>query len=98
MEYFSLLYKTVIINLTTVLILYKIVIIEFDDGSYAAFEIKIGANKIDEAANNLVRIKNSMIEKKVNPPKVLCVICGLSNAIYTRDDGVIVIPITALKD
>ena len=73
-------------------------VIEFDDGSYAAFEIKIGANKIDEAANNLVRIKNSMIEKRVNPPKVLCVICGLSNAIYTRDDGVIVIPITALKD
>ncbi len=39
-----------------------------------------------------------MIAKNIKPPKALCVICGLSNAIYTRDNGVIVIPITALKD
>ena len=39
-----------------------------------------------------------MIEKGVKPPKTLCVICGLSNAVYTREDGVIVIPITALKN
>ena len=73
-------------------------VIEFSDGDYAAFEIKLGANQIEEAANNLVRIKNSMIEKGVKPPKTLCVICGLSNAVYTREDGVIVIPITALKN
>ena len=73
-------------------------VIEFSDGDYAAFEIKLGANQIEEAANNLVCIKNSMIEKGVKPPKTLCVICGLSNAVYTREDGVIVIPITALKD
>lgn len=73
-------------------------VIEFSDGEYAAFEIKLGANQIEEAANNLVRIKNMMIAKNIKPPKALCVICGLSNAIYTRDDGVIVIPITALRD
>ncbi len=73
-------------------------VIEFSDGDYAAFEIKLGANQIEEAANNLVRIKNSMIEKGVKPPKSLCVICGLSNAVYTREDGVIVLPITSLKN
>ena len=73
-------------------------IVEFTDGDYAAFEIKLGAKQIDEAANNLIRIKNIMVEKGIKPPKALCVICGLSNAIYTRDDGVIVFPITALKD
>ena len=30
--------------------------------------------------------------------RTLCFIRGLSNTVYTRSDGVIVIPITALKD
>lgn len=73
-------------------------VIEFDNGEYAAFEIKLGANQIDDAANNLIKISKEMKEKGSKPPKCLCVICGLANAIYTREDGVIVIPITALKD
>ena len=73
-------------------------VIEFEDGDYAAFEIKLGANQIDEAANNLIRISSLMQEKGIKPPKSLCVICGLSNAVYTREDGVIVVPITALKN
>ncbi len=73
-------------------------VIEFEDGNYAAFEIKLGANQIEEAANHLIKISHSIQENGGKPPKCLCVICGLSNAIYTRDDGVIVIPITALKD
>ena len=73
-------------------------VIEYEDGSYSAFEIKLGAKQIEEAAQNLIRIKNEMIEKEIKPPKSLCVICGLSNAILTREDGVIVVPITALKD
>ena len=73
-------------------------VIEFSNGDYAAFEIKVGANQIEEAANNLIKIQKQMIKKGVKAPKVLCVICGLTNAIYTRNDGVIVIPITALRD
>ena len=73
-------------------------VIEFEDGSYAAFEIKLGASQIEEAANHLIKISHSIKENGGKPPKSLCVICGLSNAIYTREDGVIVIPITALKD
>lgn len=68
-------------------------VIELDDGEWCAFEIKLGANKIEEAAKNLVGLKNS-IEKV---PKVLCVVCGLSNAAYKRPDGVYVVPITELK-
>ena len=73
-------------------------VIEFSDGDYAAFEIKLGAGQIEEAANNLIRISNLLKKNGGKPPKSLCVICGLSNAIYTREDGVIVIPITALKN
>lgn len=73
-------------------------VIELEDGSWCAFEIKLGANKIEEAAQNLVKIKNSLVENGGKAPKILCVICGLSNAAYKRPDGVYVVPITALKN
>lgn len=73
-------------------------IIELEDGNYAAIEIKLGANQVDEAANNLVNIRQKMIKNNIKPPKALIVICGLTNAIYKRDDGVIVVPITSLKN
>ncbi len=74
------------------------VVIELSDGSWGAFEIKLGANQIDVAADNLLAIKAG-IEKDGNGklPKFLCVICGMSNAAYQREDGVYVVPITALK-
>lgn len=74
-------------------------VIELADGSWAAFEIKLGANQIDAAAESLLEIKQS-IEKdpKGKPPAVMCVVCGLANAAYRRPDGVYVVPVTALKN
>ena len=73
-------------------------VIELNDGNWCAFEIKLGAHQIDKAAENLLNIKNKIIETEGKPPSVLCVICGLTNAAYKRKDGVFVVPITALKD
>lgn len=73
-------------------------VIELEDGQWCAIEIKLGANQIDAAANNLVKIKNSIAKENGKVPKILCVICGMSNAAYIRPDGVYVIPITALKN
>lgn len=73
-------------------------VIELEDGSWCAFEIKLGANKIEEAAQNLLKISQKIKEKGGKPPKVLCVICGLSSVAYKRPDNVYVIPITALKN
>ena len=73
-------------------------VISFEDGSWGAFEIKLGANQIESAAKNLLALRNDLM--KENPklaPSLLCVICGLSNAAYRRPDGVFVVPITALK-
>lgn len=68
-------------------------------GKWCAFEIKLGANQIDAAAENLIKIRDEFAaDEKGNPPDVLCVICGLSNAAYRREDGVFVVPITALKN
>jgi len=73
-------------------------IIELPDGKWGAFEIKLGANQIESAANNLLAIKKFMDEDpKAKAPDILGVICGLTNLAYTRADGVMVIPITALK-
>ncbi len=74
-------------------------VVELSDGRWCAFEIKLGANQIDKAAENLVSLRDSLAsEKNSTPPSVLCVICGMSNAAYKRPDGVYVVPITALKN
>ncbi len=74
-------------------------VIELENGEWCAFEIKLGANQIEEAAHKLVILRNQIAsEPKGKPPKVLGVICGLSNAAYQREDGVFVVPITALRN
>ena len=72
-------------------------VIELEDGNWCAFEIKLGANKIEEAAKNLLKIREEIKKENGKVPAVLCVICGLSNAAYQRPDGVYVVPITALR-
>ncbi|HJA12810.1 MAG TPA: DUF4143 domain-containing protein [Candidatus Mediterraneibacter merdipullorum] len=74
-------------------------VLQMPDGEWCAFEIKLGANQIDDAAESLVRLKND-IEKEEggHPPKILCVICGMSSAAYQREDGVYVVPLTALRE
>ena len=74
-------------------------VIELPDGNWCAFEIKLGANQIDAAADNLLNIQNQFVDDpKGKPPAVLCVLCGMSSAAYRRPDGVFVVPLTALKD
>lgn len=73
-------------------------VIELEDGNWCAIEIKLGANAIDNAAKNLINIRNSIKEENGKEPSVLCVICGMTEAAYKRPDGVYIIPITALKN
>ncbi len=74
-------------------------VVELPDGKWCAFEIKLGANQIDAAAQNLLKIhEDAKKDLKGKPPAILCVLCGMSNAAYRRSDGVFVVPITALKD
>lgn len=72
-------------------------VVEMPDGRWGAFEIKLGANRIDEAAENLLDFRRKM-EKHgaASPPCSLCVICGLTGHAYMRSDGVYVVPITSL--
>lgn len=69
-------------------------IIEFEDGEYAAFEIKLTANHKDEALSSLKKFYDNVSKK----PKFMCAIIGNYQAItIDKDTGIYIIPITALK-
>lgn len=63
-------------------------VIELDDGTWCAFEIKLGSYQIDSAAKNLLKIKEKIEQDGGIPPKILCVIVSIGSAFYQRDDGV----------
>lgn len=71
-------------------------VVELPNGKWGAFEIKLGANQIDAAAKDLLKMRDIM-EREGTAPSILCVICGMTNMAYTREDGVLVVPITALR-
>lgn len=69
-------------------------ILEFSDGEYAAFEIKLGFNQVEEAKKNLLSLANNMTKK----PKFMCVIVGyLDFAVQDKETGIYIVPITSLK-
>ncbi len=73
-------------------------VVELEDGAWCAFEIKLGAKKIDEGAKSLLKVSSDIEKNGGRKPAILCVICGLTNAAYVRPDGVFVVPFTALKN
>jgi predicted AAA+ superfamily ATPase len=75
-------------------------VVELDDGRWGAFEIKLGADRIDEGAESLLKVRANMLASNpdVHVADVMCVICGMSNSVYLRPDGVWVVPVTALRD
>lgn len=73
-------------------------VVELPNGEWTAIEVKLGANKIDEAAANLLKVAEGFgNDVKAKRPAALCVVCGMTNAAYRRPDGVYVVPITALR-
>ena len=72
-------------------------VIELPDKRWCGIEIKLGANQIDAAADNLLKINAAICDADGQPASYLMVVCGLSNAAYQRPDGVYVLPITMLK-
>jgi predicted AAA+ superfamily ATPase len=71
-------------------------IVEKRDGTWGAFEVKLGENQVDAASNNLIRLKNKMVKAGARQPSCLTVITG-GGLGQLRDDGVYVVPINALK-
>ncbi len=70
-------------------------IVECRDGRWAAFEVKLGFHKVDEACANLHKFAKRIDTSRCGPPAALGVIIG-SGYGYRREGGVHVIPIGAL--
>lgn len=69
-------------------------ILEFSDGEYAAVEIKLGFNEVEEAKKNLMNFYDNMVKK----PKFMCVLVGYTDIIAKDPEtGIYVVPLTALK-
>jgi hypothetical protein len=74
-------------------------IIQLADGRWAALEIKVSENKVEEAAKSLLRLKKKVCENpksQTPPPTFMAVIIGIGEYAYQRPDGVYVIPLRAL--
>lgn len=72
-------------------------IVQKRNGDYAAFEIKLGAGYIDEAAKNLKRFAENIDTGKMESPKSLNIITGTGMS-YRRPDGINVISLASLGD
>jgi predicted AAA+ superfamily ATPase len=75
-------------------------IIELRDGRWGAIEIKLSENKVEEAANNLIRLKNKVLSNNAarnSPPTFMAVIVGKTEFQRVTTDGIFVIPITSLR-
>ena len=69
-------------------------ILEFEDGEYAAIEIKLGFNGFKDAKESLLKFQEQMVKK----PKFMCAICGYNDSIVKDKESVIyIVPLTALK-
>ena len=73
-------------------------VIELEDGSWCAIEIKLGLAKAEEGAANLVKVCKDIADNGGKAPVMKCVIYGVGNMAYKNKDGVYIVPITCLKD
>ena len=61
---------------------------------FGTVEIKLGANKVEEATENLTKFYDLMIKK----PIFMCIIVGKGNAIiHDEEKDIYIVPITTLK-
>ena len=58
---------------------------------------KLGVRQIEEAASNLIKLSQKIDTEKMNKPSFLMVLTG-GQVAYKRPDGVLVVPISCLKN
>jgi len=71
-------------------------ILENKDGSWAAFEIKLGIGGADQGASSLLRFRETIDIEKTGKHLAMTVITG-SGFAHKRKDGVYVVPIQTLR-
>ena len=72
-------------------------ILQLADGRWGAVEIKMGAGEIEDAAENLLKLRKIIDTEKMNEPSFLMVLTGTEYAFQLKN-GVWVVPIGCLKN
>ena len=70
-------------------------VVEYADGTWGAFEIKLGIGAVDNAAENLLKFAAKIDTEKTRAPVALTVLTGNGFA-YRRLDGINVVPLLTL--
>jgi len=70
-------------------------ILQLNDGRWGAVEVKMGIHQFDEAAANLIRLKERMAEI-LQPPSFMMILTATAGFAAERDDGVLIVPIDLL--
>lgn len=70
-------------------------VVELRDGTYALFEVKMGAWEIDDGAANLLKLARK-IDVSVTGTPAFCAVITPGGYAYRREDEVLVVPITCL--
>ncbi len=71
-------------------------VVHLRNGSYGLIEAKLGGSEIDQAAKNLLKLKDRIDTTRMKAPSFLMIIVATGYA-YTRKDGVHVVPVGCLK-
>lgn len=74
-------------------------VVHLRDGRYGLIEIKLGGeNLINQGAETLKALSKKIDTDKMKTPAFLMVLTAVGDYAYRREDGVLVVPIGALKD
>ena len=74
-------------------------VVEMPNGEWSGFDIRLGAEKdLDKAAKEMLSIKKDIISNGGIAPSNLCIVTAMSTTAYVRKDGIMVVPITSLKN
>lgn len=74
-------------------------VLHLRNGSYALVEVKLGGDTlINEGAENLKKLSAKIDTSKMKKASFLMVLCAKAPFAYQREDGILVVPISCLKD
>lgn len=66
------------------------------DGSWGAFEVKLGSDQEDAGAQSVLALERKMVQRGERPPSAKAVVVGLGAVAHVRPDGVAVVPVDCL--
>lgn len=74
-------------------------VVHLRNGRYGLVEIKLGGDKlINEGAANLITLRDRIDTDRMKAPSFMMVLTAVGEYAYRRTDGVIVVPVGALKN